>query len=251
MDSFLTGARNGLDILAIAVAVYMILRFLKGSRAMSVLYGLLTLGGVYVLARTLGFMAFTELINRLAGVALIVVVIVFQPEIRRGLARLGVHPIFQRVFQSDKDIIREIVKAANRLAAKRNGALVVLTRRSGLKAITDSGTRLDSEVSADLIESIFNPYSPLHDGAIIITKERIVAAGCLLPLTEREQPRELGTRHRAAVGITEESDAVVVVVSEERGKISLAHNGELARDLNPDQLNRQLATMMAGLGEED
>jgi len=251
MDRILEFLRNGIDILLIAATIYMILRFLKGSRAMNVLYGLLTLGLVYLVARSMDLLAFTELVNRLAGVVLIIVVIVFQPEIRRGLARLGVHPIFQRVFQANEDIVREVVRAAYRLASKRDGALLVLTRQAGLKGISDSGTRLNSEVSAELIESIFNPYSPLHDGAIIITNDRIVAAGCLLPLSERDHPKELGTRHRAGMGITEESDAVVLMVSEERGKVSLAVNGELIRDLSSEQMMRQLGILMAGIGEED
>lgn len=250
MDRVLEFLRNGIDILLIASTLYMILRFLKGSRAMNVLYGLLTLGLVYLVARSLDLLAFTELVNRLAGVVLIIVVIVFQPEIRRGLARLGVHPIFQRVFKANEDIVREVVRAAYRLASKRDGALLVLTRQAGLKGIADSGTRLNSEVSAELIESVFNPYSPLHDGAIIITSDRIVAAGCLLPLSERDHPKELGTRHRAGLGITEESDAVVLIVSEERGKVSLATNGELIWDLSSDQMMRQLALLMTGIGEE-
>lgn len=243
--------RSALDVLLIAITIYLMLRFLKGSRAMNVLYGLLVLGVVYLVARTAGLIAFTELVNRFAGVVFLVVVIVFQPEIRRGLARLGLQPFFQRVFQGDQDVIREVVKSANRLATKRNGALLVLSRQAGLKVIVDSGTRLDGQVSSELIESIFNPYSPLHDGAIIITNDRILAAGCVLPLSERDQPRELGTRHRAGVGITEESDAVVIIVSEERGKISLAVNGDLIRDLTPDQLTRQLSILMAGISDED
>jgi diadenylate cyclase len=251
MDRILEVARNGLDILLIAATIYAILRFLKGSRAMNVLYGLLTLGLVYLFARSIGLIAFTELVNTLAGVVLIIVVIVFQPEIRRGLARLGVHPIFQRVFKPDNDVVKEVVRAAYRLATKRNGALIVLTRQAGLKAITDTGTLLNSEVSTELLESIFNPYSPLHDGAAIITNDRIIAAGCLLPLSERDQPRELGTRHRAGVGISEESDAVVLIVSEERGRVSLACNGELVRDLPNEQMLRQVNSLMAGMGGEE
>lgn len=251
MDQLLDIARNGLDILLIAATIYAILRFLKGSRAMNVLYGLLTLGLVYIFARGINLIAFTELVNRLAGVVLIIVVIVFQPEIRRGLARLGVHPIFQRVFKPDTDVVKEVIKASYRLATKRNGALIVLTRQAGLKAITDTGTRLNSEITSELLESIFNPYSPLHDGAVIITNDRIIAAGCLLPLSERDQPRELGTRHRAGVGISEESDAVVLIVSEERGRVSLACNGELVRDLPNEQMLRQVNSLMAGLDVED
>jgi diadenylate cyclase len=251
MDRILEVARNGLDILLIAATIYAILRFLKGSRAMNVLYGLLTLGLVYIVARSINLIAFTELVNRLAGVVLIIVVIVFQPEIRRGLARLGVHPIFQRVFKPDNDVVKEVIRAAYRLATKRNGALIILTRQAGLKAITDTGTLLNSEVSTELLESIFNPYSPLHDGAAIITNDRIIAAGCLLPLSERDQPRELGTRHRAGVGISEESDAVVLIVSEERGRVSLACNGELVRDLPNEQMLRQVNSLMSGMGGDE
>jgi diadenylate cyclase len=217
---------------------------------MNVLYGLILIGVVIVLAKALELRAFSDLVNSLAQVFVLSIVIIFQPEIRRGLARLGVNPIFQKVFQADKEIIDAIVEASYEMASKRTGALIVVTRQSGLKGITDHGTRLNSEVTAELILSIFNPYSPLHDGAIVITENRIVAAGCVLPLSERDHPRELGTRHRAALGITEESDAVAIVVSEERGKVSMAYVGELVRDMTPEQLTRQLSTLMATMAEE-
>jgi uncharacterized protein (TIGR00159 family) len=244
-------ARNLLDITLIFVAVYTLLRFLRGSRAMSVLYGLLTLGFVYITARLMDLQAFTFVVDRLAGVLLIVLVIVFQPEIRRGLARLGDQPIFQRVFKAEEEVLREVVRSAYRLATKRIGALIVLTRQSGLKGITEQSRILDAVVSTELIEAIFNPYSPIHDGALIITNNRIVAAGCVLPLTEHPHSSELGTRHRAGIGITEETDAVVLVVSEERGKVSLAYHGELIRDLSSEKLQHQLAMLMAGVGEEN
>jgi len=252
MDNILDVLRHSLDILLIFLVIFFLLRFLKGSRAMAVLYGLLMLGVIYVIARLIDLQAFKDLIDRLAGVLLIVVVILFQPEIRRALARLGFQPIFQRLFQGEMDVTDEIVKAAYRLASKRTGALIVLTRQAGLKAITDQGHPMNAVVSADLIESVFNPYSPLHDGAIVVTNNQIVAARCLLPLSEKSYPSEIGTRHLAAIGITEESDAVVLIVSEERGKVSLAYHGELVRDLSAEQMSRQLPMLMAGVaGEED
>lgn len=242
--------RNAIDLLLIAVAIFFLLRFLKGSRAMHVLYGLLILGAVYLLAQALQLQAFTALVTRMAEAFLIVSVIIFQPEIRRGLARLGVAPLFQRVFQADRDLVQEIVTAAYQLAAQRIGALIVVTRQTGLKAISDRGTPLDSVVSGDLILSIFNPYSPLHDGAIIVTDNRIVSAGCLLPLSDREHPKEFGTRHRAGLGITEESDALAIIVSEERGKVSLAYVGEIVRDMTKEQMIRQVSELMATISED-
>lgn len=250
MINFTEFLRNTIDLLLIAVAIFFLLRFLKGSRAMQVLYGLLILGAVYLLAQALQLQAFTALVTRMAEAFLIVSVIIFQPEIRRGLARLGVAPLFQRVFQADRDLVQEIVSAAYQLAAQRIGALIVITRQTGLKAISDRGTPLDSVVSADLIVSIFNPYSPLHDGAIIVTDNRIVSAGCLLPLSEREHPKEFGTRHRAGLGITEESDALAIIVSEERGKVSLAYVGEVIRDMTKEQMIRQVSELMATITED-
>ncbi|MCA9449838.1 MAG: diadenylate cyclase CdaA [Candidatus Omnitrophica bacterium] len=250
MELFISVLRNTLDILLIATTIFLFLRFFKGSRAMSVLYGLLVVGGVYLFARFLDLRGFTDLVNRVAEVFLVSTVVLFQPEIRRGLARLGVTPLFQKVFQAEEETIKEIVKAANIMAAKRIGALIVITRRSGLKAIVDHGTKMNAEISAELIQSIFNPYSPLHDGAIIVTNNIVVAAGCLLPLSERDHPKDLGTRHRAGLGITEESDAVAIIVSEERGKVSLAYVGELIRDMPPEQLTRQLSQLMATITED-
>jgi uncharacterized protein (TIGR00159 family) len=250
METVLTVLRNTLDLLLIATAIFLLLRFFKGSRAMSVLYGLLVVGGVYLLARVLHLAAFTGLVDRMAEVFLISSVIIFQPEIRRGLAQLGVTPIFQKVFQADQEAIRDMVKASYQMAAKRIGAIVVITRQAGLKSITDKGTPMNAEITSELILSIFNPYSPIHDGAIVVTNNRIVAAGCLLPLSDRDYPREIGTRHRAALGITEESDALAIVVSEERGKVSLAYVGELIRDMTPDQMTRQLSVLLATMADD-
>ena len=250
MDNVLNILRHGLDILLIATAIFLLLRFFKGGRAMNVLYGLIPIAVVIVLAKALQLRAFSELVNSVAEVFVLSIVIIFQPEIRRGLARLGVSPIFQKVFQADREIVDAIVEASYEMASKRTGALIVITRQAGLKAITDHGIRLNSEVTSELILSIFNPYSPLHDGAIVITDNRIVAGGCVLPLSERDHPRELGTRHRAALGITEESDAVAIVVSEERGKVSMAYVGELVRDMAPEQLTRQLSSLMSSIAEE-
>ncbi|MCA9430968.1 MAG: diadenylate cyclase CdaA [Candidatus Omnitrophica bacterium] len=250
MIDFINYLRNALDLLLITVAIFFLLRFLKGSRAMHVLYGLLILGGVYLLGQALELQAFTTVVKGLAEAFLIISVIIFQQEIRRGLARLGVAPLFQRVFQADRDLVQDVVGAAYQLAAQRIGALILITRQTGLKTIADRGTKLDAVVSSELIISLFNPYSPLHDGAIIITENRILSAGCLLPLSEREHPKEFGTRHRAGLGITEESDAIAIIVSEERGKVSLAYVGEVIRDMTKEQMIRQVSELMATLVKE-
>jgi diadenylate cyclase len=177
-------------------------------------------------------------------------IVLFQPELRRALAQLGQSRIFQGMTlvarEQQSHLLEDVVKAADALAGKRIGALIVLERNTGLRNYAELGVPLDALVSADLLVSLFLPYSPLHDGAVFMRGDRIVAAGCFLPLSRNTQlGRAMGTRHRAALGLAEETDAVVLVVSEESGRISLAVGGRMESPLDPDSLRRRLEELFS------
>ena len=235
------------EILIFALVFYVILRFLHGSRGLGIMKGVLALVAVLLMALLIfqweGVGGVT--LPRISLVAdtfltatLLALVVVFQPEIRRGLSRLGEVEIFSR---TDDYSYSPLVQGIIRLARKRIGAIIVIERSVGLNSYTEGGVKVNSEISAPILESIFFPRSPLHDGAILVRRNRIFAASRLMPLSEKtDLPSELGTRHRAALGITEESDAVAVVVSEETGKIRVAYRGELI----PAQDSQQLEAIM-------
>ena len=227
-----------LEILILWYVIYMILLFVRGTRSEQLLKGLVIVGIIYVVTQQLRLEAINWVITRLFPISVIALVVIFQPEIRRGLAQLGQFGIHQR----NIEVIDEIVRSAASLSLKKTGALVVIERETGLKSYVETGTQIDASVTSYLIDSIFVPQSPLHDGAVIIRQGRIVAAGCVLPLTQEERAisKTLGMRHRAAVGISEETDAVCVVVSEESGGISVANGGRLTQDLNEENLKRLL-----------
>lgn len=224
--------------------IYAVLVFLRGPRGAGIFRGMALLIialflALYFLSQQFGLEHINFLLARFLEVVAFGLIIVFQPELRRAFVRLSQTPLFGRVFGSGRTIVDEVVKAAMRLSRNRVGALIVLQRDVSLSTYIEGGVRLDAEVTSELLESIFYPGSTLHDGAVIIASERVAAAGCLLPLSEN--PRlGLGTRHRAAVGITEETDAVSVVVSEETGHISLAVAGELERNLDRPTLEKKL-----------
>lgn len=236
--------RDVVDILMVALVFYLIFNMLRQSRSQTALRGLLivlsTVFAFYMVTLLAELNATKALIQRLWVVIVLMFLIVFQSEFKKALTDYGRLPIFRRLFRAEPAPIEEIVKAAARLAEKKVGALVVIERENPLRAYIDTGTGLDSLVSAELLRTIFAMYTPLHDGAVIVRGNRIAAAGCLLPLSEQELSKDLGTRHRAAVGMTEETDAVVVVVSEETGTISLAVDGQLQRPETPDSLRDKL-----------
>jgi diadenylate cyclase len=227
-----------LEILILWYVIYMILLFVKGTRSEQLLKGLVLITVIFIGTQQLGLEAINWAITRLFPISVIALLIIFQPELRRALARLGQ---FGR-HHENIEAIDEITKAALDLSKKRIGALIVIERETGLKAYVETGTVVDGEVSAFLISSIFLPLSPLHDGAVIIERGRLVAAACVLPLPQEEKdlPKYMGMRHRAAVGISEETDAVCVVVSEETGNISVANDGKLKVELDEDNLNKIL-----------
>ena len=236
-----------LDILLISLAIYWLLLLLRGTSAWTVLRGVsVLLVGAFLLARTFDLQVVNWMLERTVTGLVIGMIIVFQPEIRRALERLGrTGWRFTLVRAEQQHAMDVVVRAAARLARQQHGALIVIERETGLQEVIDTGIDLDAELSAELLGSIFMPNTPLHDGAVILRGDRIIAAGCTLPLTDSPLPAELGMRHRAALGITENTDAVVVVVSEERGSIALASQGRMRPDLDEDRLHRRLRHLFA------
>ena len=228
-----------LDIVILAVVIYWLLKLTSKTRAMQVLKGL----GVILLATWvtdfLGLVGITWLLNYVLTAGALLIVIIFQPELRRALARIG-RGRFELISSQStyaQESVDRILHAVLSLSKKRIGALIVFERKTGLKDVIESGTRIGAEISAELIENLFFVNSPLHDGAVIIREDRIEAAGCFLPLSDNKQiGQELGTRHRAALGVSEVSDSMTLVVSEETGVISVAQDGTLIRYLDSKAL---------------
>lgn len=232
------------DILVLAVVIYQLLLLLRGTRAVSVITGVIVLAGVYFLTRP-GLIHLPAVHTVLGNLLLYIpfaVIVLFQNQIRQALARFGQNPIQAlRPRRARESAADEIALAAASLASKRIGALIVVERQLGLRAFYETGILLDAVVSYDLIMNLFAPGAPLHDGAVIVAEDRIRAASCYLPLTmDPSLSRTFGTRHRAAIGITEESDAIAVVVSEERGVVSLAEGGRIVQDLDAQGLAERL-----------
>lgn len=238
--------RYGVEALVLSVAIYYLLLLLRGTRAMHVLRGLLLLLLFFLLVEFLELDTIRYILQLIFPGLIVFMVIIFQQEIRRGLAAMGQRRLLRRLLpQEGAELVDEVVKAAHTLSQKRIGGLIVIEQDASLNRFIESAVKVDSLVSAKLVVTIFTPYTPLHDGAVIIAGGRIAAAAALLPLTEKtDLDPELGTRHRAAVGLSEEMDSIVVVVSEERGTISLALHGELLWDLAPEGLRRTLNQLL-------
>ena len=234
------------DILIVGFVVYRLFLLIQGTRAVSMLTGLVVLAAVYQGAQYLELYTVNWVLDSAGNVILILIVVVFQHDIRRMLTQVGTGPFYGRMQRlAEGQAIEEITRASVLLAGRRVGALIVLQREVGLNEYVEGGTRLDAQITKELILSIFLPTSPLHDGALILHQGRIVAAGCLLPLTTNPNvSKTLGTRHRAAIGLTEETDAIVVVVSEEEGKISLVREGRMIRDLEAGVLRSTLQQLV-------
>lgn len=233
------------DIALVYYIFYRLLLIIKGTRAFKMLVGIGLIVITLVASRTLEFYTLDWIIYSFWSQIVLAVVVIFQPEMRRALAQMGERRFFKTLspVESSK-FIEEIVKASVSMANKRIGALIVLERETDLTTIVEMGTNLDAKVSKELLTSIFLPYSPIHDGATIIRAGRLVAAGCFLPLTLSSNiSKSLGTRHRAAVGLTEETDAVVVVVSEETGEISIVRDGVIDSGLDAPRLRRHISDL--------
>jgi len=236
------------DILIVAALFYYILLWLRGTRAIPLIRGLIVILLIYLAGRLLDLYTINWLFDKFVAVIAVMLVILFQPELRRTLERFGRGRLLGTLGFAPTPhgsfYVRNIVRAVETLSEGKIGSLIVLEKVTGLTEYLESGVRLDAMLSAELLVSIFNPKSPLHDGAVIIQGDRINAASCLLPLSEsRLLDKRLGTRHRAAVGISELSDALVIVVSEKSGVISLAENGFLTRFLTKDQLEEKLFSL--------
>ena len=237
-----------LDILIVAVLIYQMIMLTRDTRASEVLKGFLLLVGASLLSSLLGLTALTWVLKQILSNGALVLVVLFQPEIRRVLEQLGRGAKMEH-FQSDGEenqrIISEITQCLTSLSRRRVGALIVFERRTGLKDVMETGTRLDSTISAPLLENIFEPNTPLHDGAVIIRGTRIVSAACMLTTLSESNAitRDLGTRHRAAIGISETTDALVLIVSEETGVISMARDGKLTRHLDAKAIGEILSTL--------
>jgi diadenylate cyclase len=226
-----------IEIAILWYVIYMIMLFIKGTRTEQLLKGLVIIGAIFVIAQQLKLEAILWVMTRLFPLSVIALIIIFQPELRRGLARLGQFGIYQE----NEGIGEEISAAAAYLSNKRIGALISIERETGLKTYIESGVPIDAKVTKELMISIFSTKAPLHDGAVVIQHGRIVAAGCLLPLTQETNiSKSFGTRHRAAIGLSEETDAVSVVVSEETGAISIAMGGKLMHNLSEENLLKLL-----------
>ncbi len=224
--------RDAVDILVVAVLIYSLLRLIRGTRAVQMVFGIVTAFAIYEVAVFARLTAVRAVLQAVIFYLPLAVIVLFAQELRRALAAIGRNPLFASFTgYHAEETISDIVLAATSLSARRVGALIVFERREGLKNYIENGVPVDSAVSYDLLVTIFTPGTALHDGAVIIAGERVAAAACFLPLSLREGLR-LGTRHRAAIGITEETDALAVVVSEERGAISVARDGDLIEDLD-------------------
>lgn len=234
--------RDALDVVAVAIIVYNLLLLIRGTRAVQILLGILVLLTSAYLARVFGLRTLEVMLQGFVIFLPFAVIVLFQSQIRRALASFGRNPLFGLAAQQhDESGFHEIVIAATTLASRSTGGLIVLERLDGLRDYIENGIALDAELSFDLLITIFNPGTPLHDGAVIIQHDRIAAAACFLPLSPSpEISRRFGTRHRAAIGITEETDAIAVVISEETARISIAIGGRLIEDLDGHELRNRL-----------
>jgi diadenylate cyclase len=241
-----------LDIALTALLIYGLFSLIRGTRAVRLVIGVTILYAIYVAAQALGLELLSQILQAGAVVGLLALVVVFQPELRRGLERIGrvgslswlVSPAANRAVDGVANVV---ARSAAVLGAQRAGALIVLQRETGLEDTAETGVMLDAELSVEMLGTIFTPRSPLHDGAVIIRNGRIVAAGAVLPLSETGAYRErFGTRHRAALGITEVTDALAVVVSEETGAIGLVERGRIIRSLDEERLRHTLSALLGG-----
>jgi len=245
-----------LEVAILAVVIFALLRLVRGTSAMPVVRGIgIIVVAIVVVSRVFDLEVLNWLVNNALAVLVLFVLIVFQPEFRRGLERIG-RTGLRSLFGGGRDgydsLIDVVSMAAGVLSERRTGALMVIERETGLQEIADTGTQIDALLTPELLEGIFFPNSPMHDGAVLLRPERVVAAACTLPVSARQMVREvhLGLRHRAAVGISEQTDAIVVVVSEESGVISVATGGRLVQRLNEERLRTLLGTLTNGAWRE-
>ncbi len=235
-----------LDISIVAFIIYRIILLIKGTRAVQMLLGLAVILVVYLASRVGDLHTLNWFLSNFLSSIILVIVVIFQNDIRRALMHVGSNPFFGGMtYREETEMIEELVRACVALGNRKIGALIVIERETGIKDILESGTLIDARVESELIRAIFMPSSPIHDGALVVQQGRLQQAGCFLPLTQSSDvSKALGTRHRAAIGLTELADAVAIIVSEETGKISVAVNGGITRNLDATSLKKVLGRLL-------
>ena len=243
--------KDALEILILAVGIYFVYVGLRGTRGLRVLTGLGSLVlALVLLSQLFGLVVISWLLQRISAVVILALVVIFQPELRRMLAQVGSHHIFG-IAPENKEIVEELAQTAFDLSGRHLGALIAIERGTDIQSHIESGVMIDSKLSPELIVTIFHPKTPLHDGGLIVRGDRIVSAGCIFPVSQRQDiDRNLGLRHRAAIGLTEESDAIVLIVSEETGGVSLCHRAKLEREFTPASLRARLSELLVMLPDE-
>ncbi|RLC46979.1 MAG: TIGR00159 family protein [Candidatus Coatesbacteria bacterium] len=237
-----------IDIIVVALVVYFLLKLIKGTFAVQMIVGLVFMIAASLIARLAGLRTINMLLSNFWSFGLLVFLVIFQPEIRRTLAQLGKYGLMRHWKAQQTELVEEIVKAASALSQSKTGALIVIERSTGLRSFIEHGVPIGAAVTSPLLRAIFQKASPLHDGAVIISAGVIASAVSFLPLIKsRDLDMSFGSRHRAAMGVTEDTDAVAVLVSEETGAIHLAINGKLTKRLEPDQLRNSLKTLMVNV----
>ncbi|RJO66082.1 MAG: TIGR00159 family protein [Myxococcales bacterium] len=241
-----------LDLLLVWLIVYRILLLIRGTKTVQVLVGLILIIIGFAASKFFGLMTLSWILEYFVNSFIFILIVVFQHDIRRGLSRMGRNPFYHGISTLEEVFfIEELVKAATALSNKRIGALIVIERDADLTDYTEEGTAIDAKVNKELVQSIMHPTSPIHDGAIIIQGSKLAYAGCFLPLSNNPKlSRELGTRHRAGIGISEETDALVIVVSEETGKISFVMDGQITRDLDANTLKKVLQNTLGMINKQ-
>ena len=248
------GIAEVIDVAVVGFVLYQLLRLLRGTQGIQILVGLILLAVIGVAATNFNLILLSWLFRNATFFIVIAVIVMFQPELRRALDQLGRighigRPLSAYNTRQYNEAISEAIRATERLSSKHTGALIAFEREVGLEDYAATGVRINGEISAEMLQSIFYPNSPLHDGAVIVRGNKIIAAGCLLPLPEEGTVRErLGTRHRAALGLSLASDALVLVVSEETGNISVIEEGKISRNLDADSLRRRIAVKVGSNG---
>lgn len=237
---------DALDIGLVAFIIYRIILLIKGTRAVQMLLGLAVVLIVYVASQVGGLYTLHWLLDNFLSSIILVIVVIFQNDIRRALIHVGRNPFFADMsYREETEVMEELVKACLAMSGKRIGALVVIERETGLNDFLEVGVELDAKINSELVIAIFNPKSPIHDGALVMQQGRLKRAGCFLPLSQDSSiSAQLGTRHRAAIGLTELVDAVAIVVSEETGKISVVIGGRITRDMDATSLRRVLKKLL-------
>ncbi|CAM4016036.1 diadenylate cyclase CdaA [Cohnella lubricantis] len=235
--------KDAADVLIVSYLIYKVFQLVRGTRAVQLLKGIFLIVVTWAVSTWLNLYTLKWLMNQMFSWGIVTVVIIFQPELRRALEQIGRGKLFSRS-ANDQDVnqqINEVIKAVNYMSRRKIGALIVFERKTGLNEYIESGIKMESSMSSELLINIFIPNTPLHDGAVIVRESQIMAAACYLPLSENPFiSKELGTRHRAAIGISEVCDAISVVVSEETGQVSLAMNGQIVRDIKEESLISKL-----------